>query len=64
MRQLTTFLLATGVSGKALGHELPGTDNQLQQLIHHGLSLHHAPAILLVVALGFLVYRALRRLSE
>jgi hypothetical protein len=64
MRQLTTILLTAGVSGTALGHELPGTESQLRQLIHHGLSLHHAPAILLVVILGLLAYRALRRLSE
>ena len=64
MRQLITILLTAGVSGTALGHELPGTDSQLAQLIHHGFSLHHAPAILLVVALGFLAYRVLRRLSE
>ena len=64
MRQLTTILLTAGVSGTALGHELPGTDNQLHQLIHLWLSVHHSPAILLVVALCFLVDRALRLLSE
>jgi hypothetical protein len=34
------------------------------QLFHHGFSLHHAPAILLIVLLGVLAYRALRRLSD
>ena len=64
MQKLTAILLATGVSGTAFGHELPGTDSQLMQLFHHGFSLHHAPAILLIVLLGVLAYRALRRLSE
>ena len=64
MSQLTPLLLTAGVSGTALGHELPGTDSQLQQLIHHGFSLHHAPAILLFVVLGFLAYRALSRESD
>ena len=43
MQKLTAILLATGVSGTAFGHELPGTDSQLMQLFHHGFSLHHAP---------------------
>jgi hypothetical protein len=64
MRKLTTFLLTAGVSGTALGHELPGAESQLQQLIHHVLSLHHAPAIMLILIAGVLAYRAARRESE
>ena len=64
MRKLTTLLLTAGVSGTALGHELPGAESHLQQLLHHLLSLHHAPAILLVLAAGLAVYLASRRESE
>jgi len=64
MKKLTSLLLTAGVSGTALGHELPGADNPLQQLIHHWSSLHHAPAILLIVVAGVLAYRALRRQAE
>jgi hypothetical protein len=61
MRKPTTLLLTAGVSGSALGHELPGAENPLQQLFHHVFSLHHAPAILLIALVAVLAYRARRR---
>lgn len=61
MKKTTAFLLTAGVSGTALAHDLPGTENPLQQLIHHLVSLHHAPAILLILVAGVVAYLAARR---
>jgi hypothetical protein len=49
MRLLTFIFLTTGFSGLALAHELPGDGSHLQQLAHQVLSLHHAPALVLLL---------------
>lgn len=61
MRLLTTFLFTAGCSGIAVAHELPGDENSLQQLVHQVLSLHHLPALLLLLVVGLHLVK--RRIS-
>ena len=58
MRLLTMIFLATGFSGLTMAHELPGDEFHLQQLAHQLVSLHHLPAlILLLVAIAWACLR-------
>lgn len=57
MRLLTTFWLTAGFSGIAVAHTLPGNENPLQQLAHQALSLHHLPALVLLLVVGLYLFR-------
>jgi hypothetical protein len=59
-----TFILAAGFAGTAAAHELPGTESDLAQAVHHLLSLHHLPALIVLVVGGVVAYRLLRRITE
>jgi len=61
MRMLTTLLLAIGFSATALAHALPGEDNPLQQLTHQVFSLHHLPALVVLLGVGGLLYTIKRQ---
>ncbi len=60
MRILTTFCLTAGFSGMAVAHTLPGNENSLPQLAHQVLSLHHMPALVLLLVVGLTLFRTIR----
>ena len=64
MQRLMTFSLAAGFAGTATAHELPGTESDLAQAAHHLLSLHHLPAMIILVVGAAVAYRLLRRTTE
>jgi len=57
MRILTTILLAASTSGTALAHELGSGHSEAEQVAHQLLSLHHLPALALIVVLVAWVVR-------
>ena len=57
MRLLTMIGLITGFSGVAMAHELPGDETLVSQLAHQLLSLHHLPALVLLLVVAAIVYR-------
>ena len=64
MRLITMILMAAGIPGLAFAHELPESAGQLQQAAHQALSLHHLPALLLVLVIGIALWRVSRRETE
>ncbi|MDH4048098.1 MAG: hypothetical protein OEW68_04860 [Gammaproteobacteria bacterium] len=61
MRKLISLILLAGASTGtiAVAHPLPGDPALAEQLLHRGLSLHHAPmVILLLIAAALLVLSA------
>lgn len=64
MRQLITFCLAAGLSGVAMAHELPGADSQLQQTLHHLFSLHHLPALIILLVVAVVAWQTVRRIAD
>lgn len=57
MRLLTMIGLITGFSGVAMAHELPGDETLVSQLAHQLLSLHHLPALILLLVAAVIIYR-------
>lgn len=57
MRLLTMIGLITGLSGVAMAHELPGDETLVSQLAHQLLSLHHLPALVLMLVAAVIIYR-------
>lgn len=57
MRLLTMIGLITGLSGVAMAHELPGDEILVSQLAHQLLSLHHLPALVLMLVAAVIIYR-------
>ena len=57
MRLLTMIGLITGFSGVAMAHELPGDEILVSQLAHQLLSLHHLPALILLLVAAVIIYR-------
>ena len=57
MRLLTLIGLITGFSGSAMAHELPGDETLVSQLMHQLLSLHHLPALILLLVAVAMIYR-------
>jgi len=57
MRLLTMIGLITGFSGVAMAHELPGDEILVSQLAHQLLSLHHLPALILILVAAVMIYR-------
>ena len=49
--------LITGLSGVAMAHELPGDETLVSQLAHQLLSLHHLPALVLMLVAAVIIYR-------
>ena len=49
--------LITGFSGVAMAHELPGDETLVSQLVHQALSLHHLPALILLLVAAAIIYR-------
>ena len=64
MLKKTGMLMAAVVSGVARGHELPDGTPPVGQALHHALSLHHLPALVLLVIALVLLYRASRKEVE
>lgn len=57
MRLLTMIGLITGFCGAAMAHELPGDETLVSQLAHQLLSLHHLPALILLLVAAVIIYR-------
>ena len=57
MRLLTMLGLCTGFSGIAMAHDLPGDETLVSQLAHQLLSLHHLPALVLMLVAAVIIYR-------
>ncbi len=57
MRLLTMIGLITGFSGIAMAHELPGDETLFSQLVHPILSLHHLPALMMLLIAAAIMYR-------
>jgi len=49
--------LCTGFSGIAMAHELPDAETLISQLVHQALSLHHLPALILLLVAAAMIYR-------
>lgn len=64
MRSITGILMAAAVPGAAAAHELPEGTAAVEQTLHHAFSLHHLPALLLLVVALVLLYRAAKRETE
>jgi len=64
MLKRTGILLAAAVSGVAHAHELPDGTPPVEQALHHALSLHHLPALVLLAIALVLLYRASRKGTE
>ena len=64
MRRLTGILTTAAIPGAAFAHELPDGTPPVEQALHHALSLHHLPALLLLVVVLAFLWRASSRRAE
>ena len=62
-RLIATLVLLAGSTGMAFAHTLPGDEGTVMQLDHQLFGLHHLPLTILLVVVGVMLVRRLRKTS-
>jgi len=64
MRALTSIMMLTGLVTAAQAHTLAASDGVVTALEHEIFGLHHLPVTLLLVVIGVVLSRSLRKKAD
>jgi hypothetical protein len=58
---MTTLVLLAGSTTMALAHPLPEEEGVVAQLDHQVFGMHHLPLTILLVIIGVMIFRKIRK---
>ena len=58
---MTSLIILAGSTTMALAHNLPGDEGLVTQLDHQVFGVHHLPLTILLIVVGVMLFRKIRK---